>query len=122
MKVIDCDTHIVEPYDLWTARVSAKYRDEVPHVKWNEERQQDVWYMPDRPLMAAAAGSAMAGWKEYPPNRPPRLRDADPATFDVTERLKRMDEYGIWAQVLYPKCRGVWRRTLHDNARPHSAD
>jgi uncharacterized protein len=106
LKIIDCDTHIIEPYDLWTSRVPAKYRDDVPQVRWDEDRQQDVWYTPGHPLLAAAAGPAMAGWKEYPPSRPPRLVDADPATYDATERLKRMDEYGIWAQVLYPNVAG----------------
>ncbi|MBF4999663.1 amidohydrolase [Nocardia sp. BSTN01] len=106
VKIIDCDTHIIEPYDLWTSRVSPKYRDQVPRVRWDESKQQDVWYMPDRPLMAAAAGAAMAGWRQYPPNRPPRMADADPATYDVAERLKRMDDYGIWAQVLYPNIAG----------------
>ena len=44
-RVIDTDTHIIEPYDLWTARMSVgKWGDKVPHVKWDERAQEDAWY------------------------------------------------------------------------------
>ena len=32
-KVVDVDTHLVEPHDLWLSRAPAKYRDRVPQVK-----------------------------------------------------------------------------------------
>ena len=106
LKVIDADTHVIEPYDLWTSRVPRKWRDSVPHVEWNAELRQDVWTMPGRPLMAAAAFAAMAGWNGYPPDRPPTLGDAEPSTWEVGARLQRMDELGIYAQVLYPNIGG----------------
>ena len=31
-QVVDTDTHISEPPDVWTARVSSKWGDLVPHV------------------------------------------------------------------------------------------
>ncbi len=31
--VIDVDTHIIEPPDLWTSRMSSKWGDRVPHVR-----------------------------------------------------------------------------------------
>ena len=105
-KVIDTDTHIVEPYDLWTSRLSAKkFGDKIPRVRWDENAQEDVWYFGDTRLRSAA-GPAMAGWHEYPPNHPRRLGDVDPALYDAPLRLKRMDEYGIYAQVLYPNVSG----------------
>jgi len=31
IKVIDVDTHVIEPYDLWTSRISVKkWGDKVP--------------------------------------------------------------------------------------------
>ena len=32
IPIIDTDTHVVEPPDLWTSRVSSKWGDLVPHV------------------------------------------------------------------------------------------
>jgi len=106
IKVIDSDTHVSEPEDLWTSRVSiAKWGDMVPHVKWDPERNEEAWYFGDD-RFAAAAGPAMAGWKEFPPSHPPRMADADPGSWNPVERLKRMDEYGLWAQVIYPNVGG----------------
>jgi hypothetical protein len=44
----------------------------------------------------------MAGWHEYPPKRPQKLEMVDPSLYQNTARLKKMDEYGIYAQILYP--------------------
>jgi predicted TIM-barrel fold metal-dependent hydrolase len=106
IKVIDADTHVSEPEDLWTSRVSIKkWGDLVPHIRWDPDDQEDVWYFGGE-RFAAAAGPAMAGWREFPPSHPPRLADADPGSWNPIERLKRMDEYGIWAQVIYPNVGG----------------
>jgi predicted TIM-barrel fold metal-dependent hydrolase len=105
-KVIDTDTHVIEPYDLWTSRISvAKYGDKVPHVKWDPKMNEDAWFFgSDR--TGAAAGAAMAGWHEYPPKRPQRLEQVHPSLYEANARLKKMDEYGIHAQILYPNVAG----------------
>ena len=101
IRIIDVDTHVVEPPDLWTSRMSAKWGDLVPHVRWDDEAEEDGWFVGDEKL-SSAASAAMAGWDEYPPNHPPRIADADPATWDPIRRLERMDADGIHAQLLYP--------------------
>jgi uncharacterized protein len=105
-KVIDTDTHVIEPYDLWTSRLDVgKWGDRVPHVRWDESHQEDAWYFGEKRVGAAAA-AAQAGWDQYPPQHPPRLDDVDPATWESTARLNLMDKYGIWAAVLYPNVAG----------------
>src|SRR5262249_20782784 len=42
------------------------------------------------------------GWKDYWPSCPRTLDEADPAAYDPTARLQRMDEYGIDAQLIFP--------------------
>ncbi len=106
IKVIDADSHISEPENLWTNRVSTqKWGELVPHVKFDPNINEERWYMGGRPFMPTA-GAAMAGWKEPPPKHPPSLREADQGSFNAHERLIRMDEYGIWAQVVYPNVGG----------------
>jgi hypothetical protein len=74
LKVIDADTHVVEPYDLWTSRVSKKWGDRVPHVIWDEERQLDVWVSGGEFLwLGAVAGQA--GYEKHHPDFPPRFSD-----------------------------------------------
>src|SRR5580704_15697370 len=93
-KVIDTDTHVIEPYDLWTSRLSvSKWGDLVPHVKFDEELQEDAWYFGESRI-SAAARPAHAGWHEYPPLHPPSLDMVDRATWDPKERLAKMDEFG----------------------------
>ncbi len=101
IPIIDTDTHVVEPPDLWTSRVAAKFGDRVPQVRWDEARQEEVWVLGDKSL-GAVAGAAMAGWHEHPPFHPRTWAEADPQTWDADRRLGMMDGYGIHSQLLYP--------------------
>ena len=97
---------MIEPYDLWTSRIDVgKWGDKVPHVRWDEALQEDAWYFGEQRVGAAAA-AAQAGWREFPPQHPPRLDDVDPGTWEASARLNVMDKYGIWAAVLYPNVAG----------------
>src|SRR3546814_20687631 len=58
--------------------------------------------------MVDVAEFAVAGWSEPTPSHPLVLADADPGSWDPTERLKRLDEYGVYAQVLYPNLLGFY--------------
>jgi predicted TIM-barrel fold metal-dependent hydrolase len=104
-NVIDIDTHIIEPADLWTSRMSKqKWGDLIPQTRVSSSGVQR-WYMGDLRLPAAGA-VAHAGWKDFPPSYPPTLDDADPATWQAQARLKKMDQYGIHSAVLYPNLLG----------------
>jgi len=106
IPVIDVDTHISEPHDLWTSRISTqRWGDLVPHVEWDSKSASDRWFMGGKRFMPTASG-AMAGWKLPPPSHPPTLAEADPGSYDPVVRLERMDEYGIHAQVVYPNVGG----------------
>ena len=120
-QVIDTDTHVIEPYDLWTSRLAVPSgATRCPTSSGTRTtRRTPGTSVTER--IGAAASAAQAGWHEYPPEHPPRLADVDPATWDATPRLARMDEYGIWAQVLYPNVAGFGAGKLLD-ARRQRAD
>ena len=101
---IDADTHITEPADLWTSRVSAKWGDRVPHVR-QDDKNVNAWFVGDDKIANAPSG-VFAGWKGKFPSSPPTYEEAHPASFDVHERIKLMDETGVYAQVLYPNVAG----------------
>ncbi|CAJ61740.1 MULTISPECIES: amidohydrolase family protein [Frankia] len=104
LKVIDCDTHVVEHYDLWTSRVPSKYGDRVPHVE--RDANGIEWWIAGGKVLSPAAGLAIAGWKEPPPKFPAQLDMVDPRIWQPEGRLEIMDEYGIHAEVLYPNVAG----------------
>jgi predicted TIM-barrel fold metal-dependent hydrolase len=105
VRVVDADSHIVEPPDLWTARLPASMAEVAPRVAVHPEtghhhwRVGDVWLRP-------VGFYGRAGWPQYPPHTPNEYEDVDPGTWQPRERLRRMDEYGLWAQVLYPNLIG----------------
>jgi uncharacterized protein len=105
IRVIDTDSHIIEPPDLWTSRLPAKWGDRRPHVEYNQDWGMDRWRVGDRWLNPVSQYDS-AGWREHSPSYPPTLAEADPAGYDSHARLRRMDEYGLYAQVLYPNIIG----------------
>jgi predicted TIM-barrel fold metal-dependent hydrolase len=99
--VLDSDTHVVEPPDLWSKRLPANLRDSGPAVQWDEARGLEAWYLDGEFLMPVGA-PASAGWHEHAPLFPRRWTDVAPHMYDPAKRLERMDADGIYAQVLYP--------------------
>ena len=112
-QVIDADTHISEPEDVWTSRVSVeKWGDLVPHVIPDPDGEQEpgrgverLWVFGGE-IGRGVAGPVIAFHNEYYPSHPLTLEEAHPATYDATARLKYMDEEGLYAQVLYPNVAG----------------
>jgi predicted TIM-barrel fold metal-dependent hydrolase len=99
--IIDTDSHLAEPPDLWADRLPKKWADVSPRVIRDERAGFDRWVVGDRRITGVSA-FASAGWSEFPPKFPPTQEEAEPAAFDATERLRRMDSDGIYAQCLYP--------------------
>jgi len=102
-KVIDTDTHITEPHDVWTSRVSSKWGDKVPHIRQIEGR--DMWFIGDLPC-GGPGFYTMAGHDGTFPEVPLGYDDIPDASYDAHARLKVMDEEGIYAMVLYPNLGG----------------
>ncbi|NKY53086.1 amidohydrolase family protein [Nocardia vermiculata] len=116
--VADVDSHIIEPADLWTSRISQrKWGDLVPHVRFHERRQEDYWYIGDKKLYGVGA-FAQAKWPEFPPSHPKKLSEAFTAALDSKARLAYLDEVGIYYQVMYPNILGFHSHVFL-NQMPH---
>ena len=103
-RVIDVDTHLTEPPDVWTARVPASLHDRVPHIERIDG--QDVW-MCDGERLGAPGFYSMAGHDGIMPQSIPQTYDdIDPSMYDPKARLAFLDEQGIHANVLYPNVGG----------------
>ncbi len=103
-KVIDVDTHLTEPPDVWTARMPAKLHDKVPHIERIDGR--DTW-MVNGESLGTPGYYSMAGFDGLMPLKIPETYDQiPPSMYDPEARLTFMDEQGIWAQILYPNVGG----------------
>lgn len=100
IKIVDVDTHVTEPFDLWSSRLPAKFREVGPRVEWDANGQQR-WRIGDQWLTSVGFWP-QAGWKDFYPSTPPTWEDVDPASYDPQRRLAMMDDFGIYAEVLYP--------------------
>ena len=56
IPIIDVDTHVIEPYDLWTSRLSSKWGDRAPQVRWDDNANEDAWFMGGEYSIARIAG------------------------------------------------------------------
>ena len=122
IQVIDIDTHICEPEDLWTSRVSKKWGDLVPHVvKYRDlglgsagtdsalvpsglfdwDPDDDVWILDGQPTIPTAF-MAWAGHDQPHPSHPHTLADAHPGSWDAAARIRAMDEMGVHAMAVFP--------------------
>ena len=104
LLIVDADTHLTEPWDLWTSRAPAKYRDEVPRVE--EIDGLPTWVFAGKALAPAIAGGVVRrdGTKVRSVGEIFALRapDGHQGAGNVQPRLQLMDELGIWAHIIYP--------------------
>src|SRR3954452_86388 len=109
LRVIDTDSHAVEAPDLWTSRMSKKWGDAIPQVKWVPELDADVWFVGDVPVMPVGfsviekddVGDVKRNEENFP-NFLTRVADFHSSAWDPHERAKVMAEYGVDSAVLYP--------------------
>jgi predicted TIM-barrel fold metal-dependent hydrolase len=99
-RVIDADSHLNSPPDLYVSRVPAKYKDRAPKLVHSDGH--DAWIVDGgqpRPLtiLAAAAGKTPAELAK----RFIRFEEMMPGAYDPKARLKDLDTDGIDAQVLF---------------------
>ncbi len=104
--IIDTDTHVTEPPDLWTSRMPKKFGDQVLHVKMHPKHNLEYWFLGDKAVFSAW-GSANYGFPGGSLSIPARRDESHPGAWDVHQRLKYMDETGVLAQVLYPNLGAV---------------
>jgi predicted TIM-barrel fold metal-dependent hydrolase len=128
IKVIDVDTHLTEPADLWTSRAPKALRSRVPRVVRPHEltdgmKEQvaklgtvglidsaPMWVVDDTEILGpAGAGSVInrndekvkgGTFLQWP------LDESSLAASFVAPRVAMMDQLGITAQIVYPNVVG----------------
>ncbi|MFJ6569250.1 amidohydrolase family protein [Streptomyces sp. NPDC091292] len=124
IPVIDVDTHLTEPGDLWTSRAPTKYKDLVPRVSFldgadfyttmgwtrDSDKPSPVWVVEEDIALGFAGGGSVINkdnekvkgseFIKWP------LTDVSPGATFVEPRLEMMDDVGVLAQIVYPNAVG----------------
>ncbi len=108
LRIIDTDTHWSEPYDLWTSRAPAAYRDRVPQMTERNGRRR-WWFDTDiaigLPIASSVIdtdGAKITGTAFFDLDNDMVHR----ASYDAEARVAMMDTLGIRAQIMYPNVAG----------------
>ena len=110
LKVIDADTHLTEPHDLWTSRAPAKWRDRVPQVKMLDGQMS--WVIDGDKSIGTGAHPNSAILKDGTKVRKLdqflglKFADVHLGSSSAKERLAVMDAAGVYAQIVYPNILG----------------
>jgi len=108
IKIIDVDTHLSEPHDLWTSRAPESIKNLVPRVV--ETNGKKHWVIGEDQFLfdSFASCSVMPDGTKA---RGVGFFDRDvgrihPPAHDIKERVKFMDKQGVHAQIVYPNIMG----------------
>ncbi len=107
-KLISVDDHVVEPAHIFEEHIESRYRDRAPKIVEGDEGQQG-WLWEDRFYPLQFQGNANTRrFRDGESGRGSdlfarRYEDMIPAAYDVRERVKAMDEDGVWAELLFPQ-------------------
>jgi predicted TIM-barrel fold metal-dependent hydrolase len=117
-RIISTDDHVVEPPDLWTSRLPAKYADKAPHIErdrakfgmsggvfsYNKGAPDGDWcdfWIYDDLIYPFPRLSAASGFPNLD-NTPVTFDEIRPGCWKRPERLQDMDDNWMDASICFP--------------------
>lgn len=99
--VVSVDDHLLEPRDVFTNRLPAKFADRAPHVVEDEHGVEWWDFEGERvPILGTNAAVSWTCVDAY--SGPVRYDQLRPGAYDVHARVKDMDISGIIASLCFP--------------------
>jgi uncharacterized protein len=99
-RLISADSHINEPPDLWTSRVSPEFKERAPRMEHLE--QGDAWVMEGALDPINFGSNCNVG---LPPEQRPawiRWEQVRAGGYDSSARIGEQDQDSVDAEILYP--------------------
>jgi len=135
--VVDCDSHVMEPADLWQRYLEPKYRDRAIRIEEREGVQHLI--IAEQSVLAGVLAGLGGAHRDALDLFKPGLTYEDgcePASYEPRERVRLLNEWRVDCGVLFPTigllpfptddlelssayCRAynTWQREFHEGAR-----
>jgi predicted TIM-barrel fold metal-dependent hydrolase len=118
--VIDCDQHLYETRTMWSEHIDPRFRDEALRI---EDDELGYAWLSWRDQRLDIADVQLPGETKVLGQHRLRRRRGEPAPYDYDEalpdgywdpaaRLRRLDDLGLDAAVLFPNFGLLWERRL----------
>ncbi len=107
---VDCDSHVLEPPDLWETYLEPRYRDRAIHIRQTPEGEELIV---DNELIMRGRLAMLGGAEhETPPlfQDPtiPYLETCPAASMFTDARVKLLDDWGVNAGITFPTIGILW--------------
>lgn len=109
--VVDMDSHVLEPADLWENYLETRYRDRAIRIRLNADGREEL--IVDNEVLMSGRLASLGGVEHdagalfMQPDVP--YRDAcPPASYDTAARVALLDEWGVDAGVVFPTIGILW--------------
>src|SRR5438067_935083 len=100
LELFSVDDHVVEPADVWSSRVPARFREAAPHVI--EEDGREFWVYEDQRSLTMGLNSVAGKPREQWRLELRRCSDMRPGSYEAQERARRLVGNGVLASVNFP--------------------
>ena len=103
-RIVSADSHVIEPADVWTARIERRFADRAPHVVHEFNGKSGDYFVAEGMTPLAIAAFAVAGVnpREFKDKMREGYANVRPGGWDPVERIKDQDRDGVSAEVIYP--------------------
>jgi len=110
--VVDCDSHVMEPPDLWETYLEPRFRDRAIRITVDPADGLEVLSIDNRPLLkgilAGLGGANLPRQSLFVPGRLKYMDGCPAASYRPDERIRLLDEWGVTAGVLFPTVGILW--------------
>lgn len=110
--VVDCDSHVMEPADLWERYIEPRYRDRAIRVIRDPADGMEVLLVDNQPLLRGTLGGLggvdIDRRKLLTPGEVSYAEGCPPASYLPEERLRLLDSWQVDAGVLFPTVGILW--------------
>ena len=109
--IVDMDSHVMEPPDLWQNYLEPRYRDRAIHIRRNSDGIEEL-VVDDKVLLkgrlAALGGVELPAQTLFTQPDVPYLEGCPLASYDTQARIELLDEWGVDAAVVFPTIGILW--------------